>query len=353
MQALLRKSVTAMDFSLVDYPEPTIPRDDWVKVKVAYSGVCGSDIKMLESDATGPYAKLDPPVITGHEASGVIVETGSAIAGYRPGDRVVYETTVDNCGVCRFCLTGDWNACPSRKGLGSSINGSFAEYAVMPVRNLHRVPEHVSLKTAALVEPLACGVHIVEEVGRVRRGENVLIIGPGPIGMCCGIVAKACGARVILLGTAHSRPRLDVGRELGFDVILNSESDLEASVMDLCGGDLADVSVEAAGSQASFDQALHLVRKVGRIVIGAAPTHKPAPLALDMTRLYRYRLQMAAAASTNPSSWKAAMQILATHTADIDQLVSHEFPIERWEDAFDVTRKKEGFKAMITFDQGV
>ncbi len=349
MQALMRKTPKAFDAALVEVPRPELRDADWVLVKVAYSGVCGSDIKMLESDAVGQYAKLKPPVITGHEGSGTILAVGPAVTGWAAGDRVVYETTVDNCGVCRFCLSGDWNMCPSRKGLGSSMNGSFAEFVAMPARNLHKVPDHVDLKTAALAEPLACGVHIVEEAGKVRRGENVLVIGPGPIGMCCGIAAKANGARVIMLGTAHSRPRLEIAGEIGMAVLTNDVPDLEKAVADLCGGELADMSVDAAGSQASLDQALHLVRKMGRIVIGAAPTHRPEPLALDMTRFYRYQLRMFTAASTKPSSWKAAMRILATNAGDLARLVSHCFPLSRWEEAFDVTRKKNGFKAMIAF----
>ncbi|MDR2054607.1 MAG: alcohol dehydrogenase catalytic domain-containing protein [Desulfovibrio sp.] len=349
MQALMRKTSNAFDAALIEAPLPELRDDDWVLVKVAYAGVCGSDIKMLESDAVGQYAKLRPPVITGHEASGTIVAVGPAVTGWAAGDRVVYETTVDNCGVCRFCLSGDWNMCPSRKGLGSSMNGSFAEFVAMPVRNLHKVPDHVDLKTAALAEPLACGVHIVEEAGRVKRGENVLIIGPGPIGMCCGITAKANGARVIMLGTAHSRPRLKVAEEIGLTVLTNDAPDLEKAVMDLCGGELADISIDAAGSQSSFDQALHLVRKMGRIVIGAAPTHKPDPIVLDMTRFYRYQLQMFTAASTRPSGWKAAMQIMAASAGDLARLVGRCFPLSQWEEAFDVTRRKEGFKAMIAF----
>jgi threonine dehydrogenase-like Zn-dependent dehydrogenase len=153
-----------------------------------------------------------------------------------------------------------------------------------------------------------------------------------------------------MLGTAHRRPRLKVAEEIGLTVLTNDAPDLEKAVTNLCGGDLADISIDAAGSQASFDQALHLVRKMGRIVIGAAPTHKLEPIALDMTRFYRYHLRMATAASTRPSGWKAAMQIMEANAADLARLVSHCFPLSQWEEAFDVTRRKEGFKAMIAFE---
>lgn len=349
MKALMRLAPEAGNTRLCEIAPPVLCRADWVIVQVKYAGVCGSDIKMLESDATGPYAKLKPPVVLGHEASGIIEAIGGAVTGFQKGDRVVYETTVDNCGVCRYCKSGDWNMCPSRKGLGSSANGSFAACVAVPARNLHRVDDAISLKVAALAEPLGCAVHIVEEVGTVRRGETVVIIGPGTIGMCCGIVAQAGGARVLMIGTPHSRHRLQLARQLGFAIACNDAADLEQRVRAFCGGELADVTVDAAGTQSSFDQALHLVRKLGRVIIGAAPTHRPEPLALDITRLFRYQLQLRCAASTKPSSWTAALQILARHAAELEPLVTHSFPLEEWETAFEVTRNKTALKAMIAF----
>lgn len=351
MQALMRLSTQARDMAICEIPEPVLQRPDWVLIQVAYAGVCGSDIKMMDEDALGPYAKLKPPVVLGHEASGVVVRTGETVKGVHVGDRVVYETTVDNCGLCRYCKSGDWNMCAVRKGLGSSINGSFAPLVAVPARNVHVLADAVDLQTAALAEPLACAVHIVEEMGHVKRGEQVVIIGPGTIGMCCGIVARASGARVIMLGTPHSRHRLDIAEQMGFDVLINDAVDLERQVCRLCDGELADVAIDAAGTQASFNQAVHLVRKMGRVVIGAARTHDPRPMELDIKRLYRYQLQMACAASTKPSSWTEAVQILSQHTNELARLVTHRFPLSDWEQAFAVTRSKEAFKAMIVFPQ--
>ncbi len=349
MKALMRLTPKAGDVALCNIPEPAVERDDWVKIKVYYAGVCASDIKMMDQYAYSPNAKLKPPVVLGHESSGVVVEIGPKVHNVSVGDRVVYETTIDNCGACRYCLSGDWNMCAHRKGVGSSTNGGFAEYITVPARNLHIIPAHVSLKTAAIVEPLGCAVHIVQEVAQVKFDDKVVVFGPGTIGLCCGLVAKANGAHVCMVGTNHSRHRLGMARRWGFDTLINDVPDFAKSIYELFGGKLADVAIDAAGSQGSFDQAVHSVRKMGCVTIGAV-SGSEGYMKLDLVHLYRNQIQICCGASTKPSSWRTAMLILSSYSQKLEKLCSHCFPIEQWESAFDMTRRREGFKTMIVLE---
>lgn len=206
MKALKRLSGTPYDMKLVEIDEPKLKNDQWIKVKVEYAGICGSDITMYENECN-PRSHLKPPVIPGHEASGTVIEIGKNVNNVKPGDKIVYMTITDNCMSCRFCYSGDWGVCKIRKGLGSSRDGSFAEYIAMPSKNALVLPNSINLQTAALVEPLACAVRLVEEVGKVRRGENVVVMGPGAIGISCGITAIANGANVLMI--ALSIPVID------------------------------------------------------------------------------------------------------------------------------------------------
>lgn len=351
MKALMRLTEKAYDMNVVEIPEPVVDKDNWVKVKVAYAGVCGgSDIKLMKVDAVGDSAKLKPPVILGHEASGIVVEVGKSVTRTKVGDKVVYETTVDNCGACRYCHSGDWNMCPSRKGLGSAINGSFAEYVIVPERNIRLLPENVSLKVGALAEPLACAYHIVYDRGHIHSGENIVIIGPGIIGLCCSLVALAAGAKVIMIGTRHSSHRLEAAKEFGCSVLTNDIDNLDERVRELCNGDLADISVDAIGSNQAFDTALHLVRKMGRIVIGGVPSLELNMYTVDMSYIYKNQLYITAGRSSRPSSWTGALNVLSRYPDKFEKLVSKCFPIEKWQEAFDATIKKDVLKAMIKFD---
>ena len=124
MKGLKRISEKPNDMVLMDLPEPRLPGDDWLKVKVSYAGICGSDIKMFHMDCSAPDSKLRPPVIPGHEFSGIVWEKGSAVHHVEVGDRVVCHTMVKPCGRCEYCLTGNWGLCRERKGIKRSRSSS-------------------------------------------------------------------------------------------------------------------------------------------------------------------------------------------------------------------------------------
>ena len=195
MLAAVKTKVGYDNLELLDVEEPQV-YGDRVKIKVAYTGICGSDIHTFK----GEYNAKGLPVTLGHEFSGVVVEVGPDVKNVKVGDRVTSETTFETCEQCIYCKSKDYNLCDNRKGIGTQANGSMARYVLSREESCHVLPETVSLKAASLTEPLACCTHSVMEKTSIKEGETVLVIGPGPIGLLAAQVAKANGAKVIITG---------------------------------------------------------------------------------------------------------------------------------------------------------
>lgn len=346
MKALKRLSGKPYDMHLIDIDTPKIERDDWIKVKVAYVGICGSDVKMLSMTFADGKGHLKPPVIPGHEASGIVEEIGKNVTNVKVGDCVVYMTSVDHCQSCRYCYSGDWGLCEQRKGLGSSIDGSFAEYVIMPAKNALIIPENISLKTACLIEPLGCAVRLVEEIGKIKRGENVVIIGPGAIGVSCAIVAKANGANVIVLGIKESVHRLKLIEQMGIKCMIN-EGDIVAKITEEFG-QKADVVVEAVGLESTLSTAIDSVRPLGRVVIGAA-NEMSEGYKVDIMKVFMRQIQLLAAHSTRPESWISALEIMKIYNKELTMLVTSIYSPKEWEEAFEMARTGEMFKVVLKF----
>ena len=161
MKAVVKTETGFDHMQYTDIPEPKAT-GDLVKIKIAYSGICGTDLHAFK----GTYASTKPPVVLGHEFSGVVTEIGPDVKNVKVGDRVTSETTFKTCGVCPMCKSKDYNLCGNRQGIGTQINGSMAEYLVSREESVHVLPDNVSLLSAALTEPLACGVHAKSEAKR-------------------------------------------------------------------------------------------------------------------------------------------------------------------------------------------
>jgi L-iditol 2-dehydrogenase len=166
---------------LREVPVPGIGPDD-VLVKVAYIGVCGSDPHMHHNKVS---YKVNVPLILGHEFSGTIEKIGDNVKSFCIGDRVTAETHADYCGECILCRTNNYHLCRERKGFGFGIDGAFAKYVKVPKRILHRVPDNVDLKDAALTEPFCVAYSALVKKTSINPGDTVVVIGPGPIGALC------------------------------------------------------------------------------------------------------------------------------------------------------------------------
>ncbi len=345
MKAIKRLSNKPFDMRLVNINSPKI-QNDYVKVRVCYAGICGSDVKMFGYDCSHPLSKLKPPVIPGHESSGIVEEVGKDVKDISIGQRVVYHTMVDSCGICEYCLKGDYGMCKSRKGIGSTIDGAFAEYICVPAKNIIKIDDEIPLSVATLTEPVACSIKIVEDVANVRRGENVVIFGPGTIGACCAIIAKNNGSRVLVVGTKNSASKFKILKDIGIDCIVNT-SNLKQDVLNYFGKDV-DVCIEAAGNNKAFDDCLKVVKRKGKIILGAVRESDKKYL-INMLKIFADQIKILPSCSTRPLNWLKSIEIIKNNCSSFSKIISRIYECDEWEKAMDDAYKRNVLKILIRF----
>ena len=224
MKALVKTKLGPDCMRYMEMQEPR-PAEDEIKVRVYACGICGTDIHLMHDEYPSK-----PPIITGHEFSGVVVETGKNVTDFQVGDRVVTLTAIETCEECEYCRQGLRMLCPERKSVGSGINGGFAEFVILPARHAFHIPEGVSLRTAALCEPLACVVRGVCERTSITAGDYVLVAGAGVMAQLTAQVVMANGGNVIMTSDQHKsgtdrcyEAYCKIGD--GYDVVVNIQGD--------------------------------------------------------------------------------------------------------------------------------
>lgn len=341
MKALLKKDNGYDNMELVDIDEPIIG-DDQVKIKVAYSGICGSDIHSYK----GEYKNLKPPVVLGHEFSGIVVDVGSNVKGIKVGDKVTSETTYFICGKCEYCKSLDYNLCPDRKGIGTQVNGSFAEYVVNRAESVHVLPENVDLLSASITEPLACCAHAVLEKTDVELSDVVLIFGPGSMGLLTAQIVKARGAYVILAGMTKDKDRLKLAESLGIDKTVDIQNEnLEEIIMDLTNGYGVDKVFECSGSIKATNSGLSLLKKKGTLVqvgIFAKSVNE-----LDEDKIIQKEIVYIGSRSQKPSSWDKALYLLQTGKVNTKAIITDIYDLKDWEKGFNKVMNGEGIKIVL------
>jgi L-iditol 2-dehydrogenase len=329
MRALVKRSAGRGGLELSDVPEPEL-RAGAVRVRPAAVGICGTDRLALE----GAY-DYPTPLILGHEVAGVVTELGDGVdpEEVAVGDRVTLETDAYVCGRCPYCRGELYNNCPYRKAIGTTADGGLADSLVIRAPAVHRLPERVSLVAGALVEPLAIAVHAALERSAPGVGDLVVVVGPGAIGLLVAQVARSAGAHVLLVGRRRHADRLALARRLGVDRAVDSESeDLAAAIAELSGGLGADLVYECSGAASVVADAPALVRKGGRLVLVAwfGDTRPP----LDVHEVIERELDVAGSRGKRPSSYRRSLALLADGRVDVESVVTHRLPLERWEHGF-------------------
>jgi len=313
---------------LAERPERAPGRGE-VALEVAAAGVCGTDLHIW----LGEYAS-EPPVTMGHEVCGRVVALGDGVDPAWRGARVAVETFYSTCGQCRYCRAGRLSVCEQRRSIGTHVDGGFAPRLVLPATNLHRVPDALGDVAAALAEPLACVCNSLLDPPAVQAGDEVLVIGPGAIGLLAAQVARACGGAVTVRGTERDRARLALAAELGFATSVAGRDEPPA----------ADAVVECSGSAAGIADGLRTVRRRGRLVqMGLRGADVTVPFDL----ICFHELTVTAGFASNPGSWRRAMALLAEGAVELAPLVTEVVPLARWRHAFDASRAGDGVKYVI------
>ena len=281
MKALLLTEYKKMTVTNVE--EPSVGPDD-VLIQVEACGICGSDIHGYD----GSTGRRIPPLVMGHEASGVVVSTGENVDDLEEGARVTFDSMV-SCGNCHFCRQGNGNLCDNRMVLGVSCgeyrrHGAFAERISVPRRIVYRLPDSLPFEHAALVEAVSVAVHAVN-VTPVTLGDTALVVGTGMIGLLTLQAARAAGAsQIIAVDVNHKR--LQVAKELGADHLINAEeTSVAQAVRQLTEGRGADLALEVVGATSTITTAIESTRKGGNVTLvgNVSPTIE-LPLQSVVTR---------------------------------------------------------------------
>jgi 2-desacetyl-2-hydroxyethyl bacteriochlorophyllide A dehydrogenase len=269
--------------------------------------------------------RLTLPHVMGHEMSGTIAALGAGVAGYQPGDRVTVRP-LDPCGQCPACQAGHSHICHNLKFIGIDTPGALQGLWTVPAHTLHRLPASLSLRSGAMVEPIAVACHDVR-MGEVRAGEQVVVIGGGPIGVLIALVARTRGARVLM---AEVNPfRIQLARQLGIDAVNPKDTDLVALVNERTGAAGADVVFEVSGSAAGSEMMTKLPRTRGRIVVVAIYAEPPK---VDLFRFFWRELRLAGARVYEAEDFEMAIQLASSGKLPLDQLITNVVPLDRLED---------------------
>jgi L-iditol 2-dehydrogenase len=320
--------------------ETEIPRvgDGEVLVKVKAATTCGTDLKIYQRGYVEKIIKL--PTIFGHEWAGEVVDVGTKLEWPQKGMRVRAGNSAP-CLHCTMCQKGKYNLCENMIWLW----GAYAEYIKVPARmvlvNMQEIPAYVSYEEASLAEPLACVLHGIEEAG-VKLGDNVAIIGAGPIGLLHLLTVKKMGVeKTIMIDLVDER--LDFAKKMGADETINSgkENAME-KVREYTSGYGADVAIEAIGVPTTWEQALKLARKGGTVLeFGGCPPG--TEIRLDAEQLHYGEMKVLGAFHTTPLHFRKALSLIASRTIDVRPLITRKMKLAQLREAFDIlsTSKNE------------
>lgn len=331
----------ANDVRMEEIPVPVPgPGDALVAVRAALT--CGTDAKVMRRG--GHPTMIRPPAPFGHEFAGVVAAVGEGVMNFAMGDRVVAANSAP-CGLCRYCKLGRESLCDDI----IYINGAYAEYILVPARiarvNLLKIPDSLPFEQAALVEPLACVLHGVEE-SNIRPGDTVVVNGAGPIGLFFVRLCRLIGSRVISVDLKPER--LEKARKLGAEEIVDASAcdPVEAVRALTIGGEGADVAIDATGSEKVWEAALMMVRKGGTVNLfgGCAPG---SAISIDTKLLHYSELTIKGVYHHTPYYVERALALLAGGGMMVGKFITGRMPLAEVSKALEMISRGEGVKTAV------
>ena len=308
-------------------------------IKITLTTICGTDLHIVR----GEYP-VKSGLVTGHEPVGVIEELGPGVSGYSVGDRVLVGA-ITPCGQCRACLSGHLSQCGHGGDyeavggwrFGNTINGAQAEYLLVPnaQANLAKIPDDLSDEQVVLLSDIASTGFSGAESGKIRIGDSVVVFAQGPIGLCATAGAKLMGAAMIIAVDGDEN-RLNIARRMGADVTLDfRDTDIVAEVKRLTGGG-ADVSIEALGTQQTFESALRCLRPAGTLSsLGVYSGKLQIPYEAFAAGLGEYRI-VTTLCPGGKERMRRLMETVRHGRVDLTPLLTHTFPLDKIRDAYDL-----------------
>lgn len=321
---------------------PPVTTPDSVRIRISAAGVCGTDVHIWQQR----IQFVPPPLVLGHEFTGVVEECGSAVRGLAPGDRVKCDSVV-GCGHCDWCRKGATQFCTSGWEFGITRDGGWTEWLIAPQRNLHKLPRSISDYAAAILD--------VEVFGSVKKtclepGSTVAIFGDGPAGLIALQCVRILGAGQVILVGAQAE-RLALGRQFGADVLIDiRQTDAREALRDLTQGKGVDLAFDAVGSAEASLNALNSVRPQGKVVFYGVPEADIDGFPMRDVVLKDIVLY---GALTDRTGWEELIHLVASGKMDLDAMVTHRFPLEKAGDALSLLagRKEGAIKAVLDIDR--
>jgi threonine 3-dehydrogenase len=334
---------------VIDVPRPQV-RPGQVLVKVAAAAICGGDLKIFRWDPVGmkSWSRLKTfafPRILGHELSGTIIEVGLGVTSLAVGDQVAVESHAP-CGQCEFCRTGRMHLCKYDRVVGVGLDGGFAEYAALPSSVTVKVPKGISTEQAALLEPLGVALHAVEASGLIV-GDQVVVLGCGPVGLYAALLARAGGASRVVM-TDVSSYRTELAERLGFPAVLSSGDERKdlAGLTEALGGQRAHVVFDAAGAPTTVNQALQIAATSGRVVL--IGTFRGSGAVDTSTHIVHREVTVTGISGRRIyGTWDRLFAIVGSGLVDPVAVVTHRFPLAQASVALALSARGEAGKVLL------
>ena len=328
-----------------DVEEPEID-DDSALLKVKSVAVCGSDLRILHHG----NPRVKPPAIIGHEIAGVVVRTGKNVTRVKEGQRIAVGADVP-CGQCHWCRNGMGNNCAINYAIGYQIPGAFAQYMKLTRLVLDEGPvtpfsERLSFDEAALAEPLACAINGLELVN-MSLGKTVVIVGLGPLGCMLIDLARAMGATKVI-GVQRSRLRMEIAKTYEADVyIASQEEDVVARCREETNGEGPDVVITACGSVEVHEQAIEMVAHRGCVNLFGGLRKDARPLSVFSNTIHYKECFVTGSHGCVPRHHELAVRLLEAGSVRVTPLITHRFPLDEINRAFEVVESRKGMKVVI------
>lgn len=334
---------------VTDVPIPALEPGD-VLMRVRAASICGTDLRIMKHG----HFKIPAgtPRVLGHEVAGEIAQVGDGVSDYRVGDRVSITPNV-GCGHCEMCVQGLNQLCPTYDAFGITLDGGFEEYMRVPSwaiarGNLVPLPDAVPFDKAALMEPAACCLHGQRKID-VGPGDDVLIIGAGPIGCLHTLIAKRRGARRVIVANRR-QSRLDIAATMGADVLVNvTDTDLHEEIMRLTEGRGVDVVITCVSNPEVIASATDLLARLGRLNVfsGLGDAARPA---IDVNALHYRELVMTGTTGASNKDYRDVLDLLGGDDVDLSPIISQRFSVEDIQAALDHAASGAGMKPLISFE---
>ncbi len=338
MQALMKSSAEP-GIWLAETEVPT-PGPNDVLIKVRKSAICGTDIHIYQWDDWAQQT-IPVPMTIGHEFSGAIVECGSEVRGFKPGDRVSAEGHI-TCGVCRNCRAGRRHLCIDTAGIGVNRAGSFAEYVCVPAFNVFPLPDAISDDVAAILDPLGNATHTALSFDLV--GEDVLITGAGPIGIMAVAIARYAGARHIVVSDINPY-RLELAKKMGATLCINARDTTPADAMTELGmTEGFDVGLEMSGNSAALRDLLATMHHGGNVALLGIP---PNDTAIDWNQVIFKGLVLKGIYGREMFETWYKMAAMLQSGLDVGGIISHRYPLVEYQDAFELMASGRSGKIIL------